>query len=101
MYSYILDEGNNPVVCDVLEFAKWMGQNSDRLRVLEDHIEEYRISTVFLGINHNYGEGPPLLFETMVFQEEGDSLYCVRAATWEEAERQHLKAIEWVHKGSL
>lgn len=26
-----------------------------------------RVSTVFLGLNHNFGVGPPLLWETMVF----------------------------------
>jgi hypothetical protein len=33
---------------------------------------KYRVSTVFLGINHNYTGGMPLLFETMVFAEGGD-----------------------------
>ena len=26
-----------------------------------------RVSTVFLGLNHQYGGGPPLIFETMIF----------------------------------
>lgn len=26
-----------------------------------------RISTVFLGLDHQYGSGPPILWETMVF----------------------------------
>lgn len=32
------------------------------------------VSTVFLGLNHAYDDGPPLLYETMVFglDEEGD-----------------------------
>jgi len=25
------------------------------------------VSTVWLGLNHNWGDGPPLIFETMVF----------------------------------
>lgn len=29
---------------------------------------DYRVSTVFLGIDHNFDGGPPLLFETMVFR---------------------------------
>lgn len=32
------------------------------------------LSTVWLGINHNFSmQGPPLIFETMVFFNEGDS----------------------------
>lgn len=26
------------------------------------------ISTVFLGLNHRFGDGPPLIFESMVFK---------------------------------
>lgn len=29
--------------------------------------KKYWVSTVFLGLDHQYGEGPPLVFETMVF----------------------------------
>lgn len=28
------------------------------------------ISTVWLGINHSYGDGPPLIFETLVFPSD-------------------------------
>ncbi len=38
----------------------------------EDHVGEAWISTLWLGINHNYGDGPPLIFETMVFGGEHD-----------------------------
>jgi hypothetical protein len=29
--------------------------------------QEVIVSTVFLGLNHNWCDGPPLLWETMVF----------------------------------
>jgi hypothetical protein len=33
----------------------------------------YRVSTVWLGVNHNFaGDGPPILFETMSFGGDGD-----------------------------
>jgi len=36
--------------------------------VAEDYVGFDRISTVWLGINHNFiGEGPPIIFETMIF----------------------------------
>lgn len=42
----------------------------------------------FLGIDHNWGVGPPLLFETMVFGGwlDGEQERC---STWDEAEAQH------------
>ena len=32
------------------------------------------ISTVWLGIDHRFSEGPPLIFETMVFPQKGGTL---------------------------
>lgn len=56
-----------------------------------------RVSTVFLrGINHQFNpQGPPLLFETMVFggsldREQG------RYSTWAEAEAGHKHWVELV-----
>ena len=53
------------------------------------------VSTVFLGINHRFGEGPPLLFETMVFGGPMDQ-YCLRCSTYDEALIQHDLVIERV-----
>lgn len=58
------------------------------------------ISTVFLGIDHGWGQKPPILFETMVFGLDGNDEYQTRCATWDEAEVMHEKAIEYV-KGKL
>ena len=32
-----------------------------------DNGEIVTVSTVFLGLDHSFGDGPPLLFETMIF----------------------------------
>ena len=49
------------------------------------------ISTVWLGMNHQYGDGPPLIFETMVFtsEENLDEQDIERYATLEEAKKGH------------
>ena len=31
-----------------------------------DVSEDIKVSTVWLGLNHQYGDGPPLIFETLV-----------------------------------
>jgi hypothetical protein len=49
------------------------------------------VSTVFLGLDHSFGEGPPQLFETMIFGGEHDE-YQERYSTWDEAEAGHKKA---------
>ena len=49
--------------------ARW-DESKDR-RVAEDVTGFYWLSSVFLGINMNFGwKGPPVLFETMVFRRE-------------------------------
>lgn len=36
--------------------------------VKQTTIGEFFISTVWLGLNHSFGDGPPMIFETMIFQ---------------------------------
>lgn len=49
-----------------------------------------RVSTVWLGLDHSFGAGPPLIFETMVFGgEDFDDLDMERYATEEEAIEGH------------
>jgi hypothetical protein len=62
-------------------------------RVADDRISEergLRVSTVFLGMNHSYDGGPPLLFETMVFRlDEFEEFDIDRYATYQEALMGH------------
>lgn len=57
-----------------------------------------RVSTVFLGINHNFGDGPPILFETMIFGGKHDQ-YQDRYATYAEAVAGHAAAVQMVEEG--
>lgn len=51
-----------------------------------------RVSTIFLAIDHRRSDGPPILFETMIFGGPFDQ-YQERCSTWEEAEAMHARAI--------
>ena len=58
---------------------------------------DVRVSTVWLGLNHAYGDTPPLIFETMVFApgREGDE-ECWRYSTEEQALAGHYRVVaEW------
>jgi hypothetical protein len=101
--KYILD-GHTPVPCeDVLEWGAWYEDPSHRRVGLTD-VGMFHVSTVFLGIDHNFqGEGAPILFESMVFYEsgkKGDGVLDLqrRYATWEEAERGHERVIGFVRE---
>jgi hypothetical protein len=91
--KYILF-GKTPVEADLLEWGKWF-QDADR-HVAQTEIGDFWISTVFLGLDHQFGEGPPLLFETMVFNKDRDDLWCERSSTWEEAEETHQRGVDYV-----
>lgn len=93
MIGYILI-GQTPVpVDDVLEWARWWEQN-DRVVFQEEISAGVLVSTVFLGLDHNFsGKGPPLLFETMIFRDgKGDEEW--RWHTWLEAEEGHRRVVE-------
>lgn len=89
--KYILKDKKVVACHDLLEWAKWF-ETADR-HVADENVGKYRISTVFLGIDHNFLGGEPILFETMVFSddEDGDE---ERYSTWEEAEKGHKKMVK-------
>lgn len=71
-------------------------RQSDK-RVAETTLPNGRwVSTVWFGLNHSFGSGPPLIFETMVFPGEGDlsELDCDRYSTEAEAIAGHARLCE-------
>lgn len=105
---YILD-GHTPKPCDLMTWARWF-ETAER-HVAKTDVGPYWVSTVFLGTDHRWGEGPPLLFETMVFWKKS-SAYPTRAngavddfgqerySTWDEAEAGHALMVETVRKSA-
>ena len=81
--------GHTPIRCDdILAWACFFS-NDDSRRVEFTQINgDIGVSTVFLGLDHQWGNGPPLLFETMVFGGELDGEQ-ERYSTWEEAIEGH------------
>lgn len=93
---YILD-GHTPVKePDLLKWSKWM--QAAKRHVADERIDGIRISTVFLGLDHQWDGGAPLLFETMIFGGPHND-WQERCSTWEEAEEMHKKAVELVKRG--
>jgi hypothetical protein len=90
--KYILI-GQTPVPePNLLTWAYWF-ETADRI-VAKTEVGASLVSTVFLGLDHRFrGDGPPLLFETMVFgggECDGDMWRC---STWLEAEAQHAEVV--------
>lgn len=94
-YYRLDDEGNvHPV--ELMDWARSF-ESSNRWQ-LKTRVGHMMVSTVFLGLDHNWGRGPPVLFETMVFgQLDGDGdmfRYCTR----QEAIEGHNKVVEEIKK---
>jgi hypothetical protein len=49
------------------------------------------VSTIFLGLDHAFGGGPPLLFESMTFWHGEGGYEQERCSTWLQAQTQHAR----------
>jgi hypothetical protein len=88
---YVLD-GHEPREAKLLEWGRWFEDIRNR-RVAETALGPVRVSTIFIGLDHSFGDGPPVLFETMIFGGDRDGeqwRYC----TWAEAELGHMELVE-------
>jgi hypothetical protein len=119
----ILDENGEPQVIRVydengklnqarlIQWATWFERSPQR-RIAYDELEgDYSVSTVFLGLNHNYKPGaPPLWFETIAFAPPHqeylktthkfigvrDQLWGKRTSTKAQALAAHAEGLAWL-----
>lgn len=95
--QYILEGKIPKPIDDILEWGEWF-EKANRHVAKTDLSNDVSISTVFLGIDHSFEGGKPILFETMIFGGKHDQ-YQERYATWEEAEVGHSQAVELASQG--
>lgn len=96
MSRYILVGHESIEEPDILKWGRWFetANRTVNKTYISDDVE---VSTVFLGLDYSFDDGPPLLFETMVFGGEHDQ-DCERVSTWDEAEAMHKLVVERVEK---
>lgn len=91
---FILDDENRPKPADLMTWGRWF-ENNNRVVDFTQITSTVYVSTVFLGIDHRHfghGPGPPILFETMVF--DGDnSTECHRYVSWDDAVTGHRATV--------
>ncbi len=90
--QYILEGKEPKPIEDVLEWGRWF-EKANRHVAATKLPNNIQVSTVFLGLDHSFGRGIPILFETMIFGGKHDQ-YQERYATWNEAEAGHKQAVE-------
>lgn len=89
--GHYYDRDGNPIH-DIMEFGRLFSDRNYK-SIASDDVEDAQVSTVWLGIDHNFStDGPPLIFETMIFGGDYDE-YQWRYATEQEAREGHERIV--------
>jgi hypothetical protein len=105
---YMLDENHRPIPVEKAKIDEWEAwhRNLNNRIVGRTTINQYTVSTVFLSIDHGFGE-KPMWFETMVIvkddSEKGEHFadYQKRYETWEEAVQGHEDLCRIIREGNF
>lgn len=89
---YYVLVGRVPIAVDADTWARSVGDLGKRRVALDQITDRCNVSTVFLGLDHNFGGGDPVLFETLVFGGPLDG-EMERHQTYDEAERGHAEMV--------
>lgn len=93
--------------CGLGTWAAWWESEGPERRLAQTYLPNgYRVSTIWLGLDHAFGRGRPLIFETGVFRPDGNRLRGMvdmdRYATRREAHAGHKAMVEkWAGKPKL
>lgn len=95
------------------ELRRWAEAREQERVVDRTQVGPVTVSTVFLGIDHNFfGDGPPLLYETMLFTEDqsvadvdGEEGWftdrCERYPTEDDAREGHRRWVRYVKENHV
>jgi hypothetical protein len=96
---FILDSDRRVVAATLMQWARWLQSAGEARVVGRTVVGHFEVSTVFLGLDHRMVEtmdaGPPVLWETMVFDKGSRAAHdCQRCAgEWADAEAQHERVV--------
>lgn len=107
---YILNADGTVTKVSTEAWSRWF-EKADR-HIGNYYRDGYRVSTVFLGLDHNWGEGPPHIFETMMFDDtkhvatlgdrlirlNGEELTMERYSTKDDAMIGHERHVQHLNK---
>lgn len=93
--QYFILKGKRIASVDLVTWGKYLETEERHIAYYELPGASICISTVFLGINHNFFNiGKPILFETMIFGAYGDE-YQTRYTSYKKAIKGHVEAIKY------
>lgn len=88
-YYKLVDK--NPVRCTLEDFGFW--EAISERRVAFTKLNGVDVSTVFLGLDHQFGSGEPILFETCIFGGNRDG-EITRYHTFQDALKGHEEIVK-------
>lgn len=106
-YNYVLDkDGKTPLQATMEQAALFLAdvdaRTVEKTKVSSEDScdgEECKVSTVFLALDHGFGSGKPVLWETMIFGGFHDG-YRAWYTSYEDAKIGHKRAV-WIARGGL
>ncbi len=92
------DREGKPI--SMLEWAEDYERGESRV-VRQEQVGDYFVSTVWMGLDHQFMDGPPLVYETMVFKDDASDLAMDRYSTMDEAIAGHEAMVKRVRAGDV
>ena len=92
------DRNSKPL--GVEKYAELLSNELYRI-VMQEPVGDLWVSTMWLGIDHQWFDGPPLIFETMVFDDKGGAVAQDRYSTLEQAKKGHRQMVQRARDGEL
>jgi hypothetical protein len=97
-YAWDRETGHVEAV-DLMTWARWFDKPASRRLLHDEPAPGVRVSTVFLGLDHNFSQsGPPVLWETMIFGGPHDG-HQARYTSEADARAGHAAALEMARAG--
>lgn len=87
--NFYYDRDSNPITLEEWSELRGIGSYAS---VALDEVNGLTVSTIWLGLNHNWRGTPPHIFETMVFGPDRTKL-ATRYATLADAEAGHQATV--------
>lgn len=94
---FVLDENGIVRPATIEKFLNQYRNPENRIIEKTELDEDVEVSTVFLGLNHAFCDGPPIVFETMIFGGQFHEMMW-RYSTLEQAQQGHWEIVDCLRK---
>jgi hypothetical protein len=83
-----------------ISMQEWVKLFKDERHIGDDRVNGAHVSTVYLGLDHGYYGGPPLIFETLIYYPDGsDQMF--RYSTETEARQRHKEIVGFLQTSEI